>query len=182
VSFPGAPDESIAGGCGRHRLKFSRLSFPADKATSQVSGSPSVFSTRYFQTAACSASFGFVWLRNCTSLNFTSFREHFSHNENSRIRAARPRQETPIPRWSALDRNGLGGLFYSRANKQSTRPDCLGVIPSWLLSSCLIVCSSRSVRIPVDRDVRLRYLQGNPKLYFCQALFFKTLIFGQFFA
>src|SRR5882757_8597055 len=48
-----------------NRSKFSPLSFPADKATSQVSGGMSVFSTSLSQTAAGWASLGFVWHRSC---------------------------------------------------------------------------------------------------------------------
>jgi hypothetical protein len=72
-----------------------------------------------------------------------------------------PRKETLIPRVVALERNDLSGFNYSRANKQMFTGLCgLGIDPSWLLSSCLTSASLRSVRIPANRDVRLRYLEG----------------------
>ena len=61
-----------------------------------------------FQTAACSASFGSAWQKNCMSRNYTSFREHFSHNENFAFRTAHAREETLIPRRIVMDRNDLG--------------------------------------------------------------------------
>jgi hypothetical protein len=59
-----------------------------------------------------------------------------------------PTRGEKIQQRITLDRNDLGGIAYGRANKQSTRPGRVVIIPSWLLSSCLIVCSSRSVRTP----------------------------------
>jgi hypothetical protein len=81
-------------------------------------GRPERVLNEFFQTAACSASFGFAWQRTITSRKFTSFREHFSRCENSGIRAAHQRQETQIPRRLVMDRNDLGGFSYGRANKQ----------------------------------------------------------------
>jgi hypothetical protein len=42
----------------------------------------------------------------------------------------------------------LRRIRYSRANKQTARPERLGIVPYWLLSSCLISALSRSVRVP----------------------------------
>jgi hypothetical protein len=90
------------------------------------------------------------------------FREKFRVELRSRNRDSGPRTAggparssrelhhpgIKVPQWIAMDRNDLGGLDYSRVNKQSTRPWRVSAIPSWLLSSCLISASSRSVRIP----------------------------------
>jgi hypothetical protein len=43
-----------------------------------------------------------------------------------------------------LDRNDLGGFRYSRANQQTARPERLGIVPYWLMSSCLISALSLS--------------------------------------
>ena len=94
----------------------------------------------------------------------------------------RPIRGEKIRQRITLDRNDLGGFTYSRANKQSTRPCRLDVIAYWLLSSCLIVCSSRSVRFPAMPGVRLRYPESKRSLIFCQALFSKMRVFGSFFA
>src|SRR5258708_1061105 len=95
--------------------------------------------SEFFQTAACFASFGFAWFSTASrSISPPS-------GNTSPLRKLRD-SSTQILRWLVMDRNGLGGFSYSRANKQFTRP-CRHVIDaSWLLSSCLIVCSSRSVR------------------------------------
>jgi hypothetical protein len=48
------------------------------------------------------------------------------------------------PSKNALATNGVGSkrlrrrFSYSRVNKQSTRPNRLGAVPTWLLSSCVI--------------------------------------------
>ena len=66
TSFGGTPVASISRRFRRtvipptfpsrsRRSQVSRLSFPADKATSRVSGGSSVFSTSFFQRSACSA-------------------------------------------------------------------------------------------------------------------------------
>jgi len=66
MSFGSTPDASIRRrlrrtarppSCPSRRSlsKFSRLSFPADRATSQASGDSSVFSTSFFQSAAYEA-------------------------------------------------------------------------------------------------------------------------------
>jgi hypothetical protein len=125
------------------------LALPCGQGNFPDVGRPERVLNEFFQATTCNASFGFAWQRNSTSRKLTPFREHFSHDENSGIRAPQQRQETQIPQWITLDRNDLGGFSYGRVNKQSTRPGRLGVIPSWLLSSCLIVCSSRSARTPV---------------------------------
>jgi hypothetical protein len=49
------------------------------------------------RTAACSVSFGFALQRNDSSDNYTSFREHFSHNGNSWNRKADRPLETQFP-------------------------------------------------------------------------------------
>src|SRR6266404_593691 len=59
----------------------------------------------------------------------------------------------------------------------STKLSRLGIEPSWLLSSRLTSASSRSARIPVNRDVRLRYPKSKWILKICQALFLKKNAF-----
>src|SRR5260370_26679491 len=44
----------------------------------------------FFLTGSCSTSLGFAWQRNGRSLNFTSFRGHFSLQRNSRRRTSSP--------------------------------------------------------------------------------------------
>src|SRR5580704_4826350 len=56
----------------------------------------------------------------------------------------------------------------------------LGIDPSWLLSSCLKSASLRSVRIPANRDVRLRYLEGNRRPKSCQVFFRKSAFLAHF--
>jgi hypothetical protein len=145
ASFPAALF-IFTDGCGRSRLKFSRLSFPADKATSRSAGGSSVSSTSFFETAACDASFGFALQRNDSSDNYTSFREHFSHNGNCSSKKPTHEEKYALRRLLILDRNELSGSSYGRANKQTTRP-CRRIAVSDL-SSCLISAFSRSVRIP----------------------------------
>src|SRR5207249_10297933 len=79
AGLPTAPVVPITRRCGKGRLRSSRLSFPADEATSrcrEVRACPQ----RVLQTAVCCAGFGFALQRNDSSDNSTSFREHFSHN------------------------------------------------------------------------------------------------------
>jgi hypothetical protein len=45
-------------------------------------GRPERVLNEFFPTAACCASFGFAWQRNSRLHKLTSFRGHFSHNEN----------------------------------------------------------------------------------------------------
>jgi hypothetical protein len=146
----------LTDGCGRSRLKFSRLSFPADKATSRSSGGSSVSSTSLRErppAAYPSASRCRGTIRRTTtppSGNTSPTTEihgtekltgHWKHNSPGLI---------------ILDRNELGEFVYGCANKQTTRRSRLIAVSVGLLSSCLTAASSRSVRIPVYRDVRLR--------------------------
>jgi hypothetical protein len=57
---------------------------------------------------SCTASLGFAWQRNLVSDNHTSFREHFSHNENCGDRAA-DRGYGYKSAQVTLNRNDLGG-------------------------------------------------------------------------
>jgi hypothetical protein len=107
--FLTAPFLFVAGGCGGSRLKFSRLPFPAGRATSRDGRSERVLN-EFFANGACCASFGFALQRNVWSDNYTSFRAHFSHNGNFASKATKPRQETKIPPRIAMERNDLGGL------------------------------------------------------------------------
>ena len=50
------------------------------------------------------------------------------------------------PAVNRSNRYVLGGFSYGSANKQIATIKRLGIIPSWLLSSCLISALSRSVR------------------------------------
>ena len=68
--------------------------------------------------------------------------------ETMRKEPLRHGKKTQMPKRIALDRSGLGGFAYGRVTKQATRPCRQGFNAYWLLSSCLIVCSSRSVRTP----------------------------------
>ena len=87
-----------------------------------------------------------------------------------------------IPRQISLDRNDLGGeLLQTRANKQSARLVSPDSDPLWLVSFCLILCSSRSVRCPQKQALRLRYPESKRTSFFCQALFFKKLRFWPIF-
>src|SRR6267142_1939312 len=140
-----APFLFVAVGCGRSRLKFSRLSFPTDKATS-----------RWREVRACSQRV-FCKRRLLRSLRLRVAEGQFIGQPHLLPRTllpqrnfgnelANPQRETQIPRWIALDRNDLGEFSYGRANKQTARPCRLGIEPSWLLSRCLTSASSRSVR------------------------------------
>ncbi len=117
-----------------------------------------MFSTSFFQTAACSASFGFAWQRKGISRKFTSFREHFSQNENSEMRAAHPRKETQIPRWIALDRNDLGGFFLQsreQAVHETLSPWCHFVLAFVFVSHSLLFTLSEDLH-QNTAGVRLR--------------------------
>jgi hypothetical protein len=115
-----------------------------------------VSSTSFFETAACDASFGFALQRNNSSDNYTSFREHFSHNGTFSDKKLKRDEKYNPRRLIILDRNELSGFAYGRANKQTTRPCRLIAVSDWLLSSCLISAFLCSVRIPVNRELRLR--------------------------
>jgi len=54
------------------------LALPCGQGNLPGTGRPERVLNEFFQTGSCSASLGFAWQRNCKSLNFTSFREHFS--------------------------------------------------------------------------------------------------------
>lgn len=57
-----------------------------------------------------------------------------------------------IPRHIAMKINELGGVYKCRANKQSTRPTGLCIVPLSFMPSCPISALSRSVRIPQKRN------------------------------
>jgi hypothetical protein len=147
-------------------------------------GGPSAFSTSFFQTAACSASFGFVWQRNCTSRKFTSFREDFSHNENYVIRAAYTAGRNTHPE---VDRFGSKRL--RRFGLQSREQAVHETLAPWHRTVLAVVFVSHICLFTLSEDlhqnaagVRLRYPKGKGSLIFCQALFLEIRIFGQFFA
>jgi hypothetical protein len=61
--------------------EIPRLPFPTGKTASQLSEARVCLSTRIFLANSCDASFGLAWQRDLMSDSYTSFREHFSHNE-----------------------------------------------------------------------------------------------------
>ena len=86
-----------------------------------------------------------------------------------------------IPRRMSLDRNDLGGEF---TVARSSRPRDPIALASFRLGFYLRVSYllSRSVRIPANRDVRLRYLESNGSPEICQDFFQKNRNFGPFLA
>jgi hypothetical protein len=73
-------------------------------------------------------------------------------------------------------------IYCSRANQQLARPVCLGIVPTWLLSSCLIRCSFTLSEGPQNGLLQLRYPKSKRSAISCQALFSKFSVFGRFFA
>jgi len=61
--IPAAPFLFVAVGCGRRHLKFSRLSFPADRQLPRGGRFERVLNER-FANGACRAAFGFALQRN----------------------------------------------------------------------------------------------------------------------
>jgi hypothetical protein len=95
----------------QERFEILAIVLPCGQGRFPVVGRPERVLNEFFPNGPCSASFGFAWQRNTESGKYTSFREHFSHNENRVNRMAHAREETLIPRVIALERNDLGGLL-----------------------------------------------------------------------
>jgi hypothetical protein len=154
--FPRCAFFVFADGCGRDRSDSSRLSFPADKATSRSAGGSSVSSTSFHKrppAAHLSASRCRGTIRRTTAPPSGNT----SPTTEIRGREKLTRDEKLNSRGLIIsDRNELGGFAYGRVNKQTTRLCRSIAVSDWLLSSCLTSASSRSVRTPVNRDVRLR--------------------------
>jgi len=88
---------------------------------------------------------------------------------------------TLISRRMSLDRNDLGGGFTVARTSRPRDPIALASFRlgfSFRVSYLL----SRSVRIPSNRDVRLRYLESNGRPKICQDFFQQNRNFGPFFA
>jgi len=59
-------------------LEILALALPCGQGSLPSTGRLERVLNEFFETRSCWASLGFAWQRNCKSLNFTSFREHFS--------------------------------------------------------------------------------------------------------
>src|SRR5260370_618740 len=102
----------------------------------------------FFLTGSCSTSLGFRGRETAGRSTSPPSGDTSPCNETPGGERQATTEEKTSAADSLKDRNDLGRLVYSRANKQSTRP-CRHVIDaSWLLSSCLTSASSRSVRNP----------------------------------
>lgn len=86
---------------------------------------------------------------------------------------------TVIRRRITLNRNDLGGGFTVARTSRLRDPIALA---SFRLGFCLRVSYllSRSVRIPANRDVRLRYLESNGSPEICQDFFQEIAILAHF--
>ena len=84
-----------------------------------------------------------------------------------------------IPRRMSLDRNDLGGeLTVARTSRPRDPMALASFHPGFCLRVSYLL--SRSVRIPANRDVRLRYLQSNGSPELCQDFFQKIAILAHF--
>jgi hypothetical protein len=84
-----------------------------------------------------------------------------------------------IPRRMSLDRNDLGGeLTVARTSRPRDHMALASFHPGFCLRVSYLL--SRSVRIPANRDVRLRYLQSNGSPELCQDFFQKIAILAHF--
>jgi len=107
-----------------------------------MSGGSSVSSTSFMQTAARCQGFGFALQRNDSSDNSTSFREHFSHNENSGIPLTHPRQET----------DDLGSKRLRRTYLESRKQAVHETLALWCHSALAFVIVSHSLLFTLSED------------------------------
>jgi len=114
---------------------FSALAVPYGRGSLQTFGGPSVSSTEIFKVDSCGASSGFAWQRNLRSDSHTSFREHFSHNENCWIGQPVATEDTP-PLLAILNRNDLAGFFRVAQTSKLRDPTA---VASFRLGLCLRV-------------------------------------------
>jgi hypothetical protein len=173
----------VARRCGRSRSKFSRLSFPADKATSQVSGNPSVFSTSFFDWPPVphpSASRGEeqhvaqVHLLPGTHLPqrklWSPSGSPVARNTNTAVEC------------SGSKRLRRFGLQPREQAVHETRSPWRHCVLAFVFVSHRLLFTLSEVMHQNAAGERLRYPESKRSLIFCQALFFKSRVFGPFFA